>query len=75
MTCDLPEQVMIRRLRDRLEELDSVSKKLKSKTGIILDNGKFRNFSSKELIDKYLGQAINDYNIPMHVTDNYIEMC
>lgn len=65
MVCDIPEQTMIRRLQDRLKELDEVSKKLKSKTGISLDCGTFKGFNSEDLIEKYLGEAFRQYNIPI----------
>lgn len=65
MVCDIPEQTMIRRLQDRLKELDEVSKKLKSKTGISLDCGTFKGFNSEDLIEKYLGEAFRQYSIPV----------
>lgn len=75
MVCDVPEQVMMRRLGDRLKELDEVSKKLKSKSGIILDNCSFRGFNSKALVDEFLGDAINEYHIPFTVNGQTMEVC
>lgn len=70
MTCDLPEPVIIRRFQDRLKELDLVSRKLKSKTGIELDKTEFKGFSSHLLINEFLGDAIREYNIPMAETES-----
>lgn len=70
MTCDLPELTMIRRMEDRLKELDEVSKKLRSKTGICLDNSIFKDFDSYGLIIKFLGHAFQEYQIPVIRSDN-----
>jgi hypothetical protein len=70
MACDLPELTMIRRMEDRLKELDEVSKKLRSKTGICLDNSIFKGFDSYGLITKFLGHAFHEYQIPIIKSDN-----
>lgn len=75
MSCDVPELVMISRLQARLKELDEISKKLKSKSGILLDICDFRGFNSKALIDEYLGETIETYNIPFTVTNTSMEVC
>jgi hypothetical protein len=75
MTCDLPENVLIKRLMTRLQELDSQSKKLKSKSGILLDNCTFNGFNSIALINKFLGPVIKEYNIPYVDHDNAVEVC
>lgn len=75
MTCELPEQVLIKRLKERLDELDAVSRKLKSKTGIMLDNCNFRNFNSAILLEKFLGDSIRQYEIPFNKTEQYMEVC
>ena len=75
MTCDLPENVLIKRLMTRLQELDSQSKKLKSKSGILLDNCTFNGFNSIALINKFLGPTIKEYNIPYVDHDNAVEVC
>jgi hypothetical protein len=75
MTCELPEQVLIKRLKERLDELDAISRKLKSKTGIMLDNCNFRNFNSAILLEKFLGDSIRQYEIPFNKTEQYIEVC
>lgn len=75
MTCELPEQVLIRRLKERLDELDAVSRKLKSKTGIMLDNCMFRTFNSSTLLEKFLGDSIRQYEIPYSKNDQYMEIC
>lgn len=75
LVSDVPEQVMIRRLQERLKELDEVSKKLKSKSGIVLDNCSFRGFNSKTLIDEFLGNAITEYRIPFTINGQTMEMC
>lgn len=75
MSCDVPEPVMISRLQTRLKELDEISKKLKSKSGILLDICDFRGFNSKTLIDEYLGETIKTYNIPFTVTNTSMEVC
>lgn len=75
LTCDIPEQVFIKRLQARLQELDEISRKLKSKTGIILDNCEFRGFNSSMLVKKFLGDAIKEYEIPFNETEQYMEVC
>lgn len=75
MSCDVPEPVMINRLQARLKELDEISKKLKSKSGILLDICDFRGFNSKTLIDEYLGETIKTYNIPFTITNTSMEVC
>lgn len=75
MSCDVPEPVMINRLQTRLKELDEISKKLKSKSGILLDICDFRGFNSKTLVDEYLGETIKTYNIPFTVTNTSMEVC
>lgn len=75
MTTDLPEKVLARRLMDRLAELDKISKALKSKTKIPLECGKFREFDSETLFDKYLGDAVAKYNIPVVKSGNIMEVC
>ena len=74
MTCDLPEQVLIRRLQERLQELDETSRRLKSKTGIYLDNTSFKQFNSANLLDEFLGQSFIDYNIAVTKTTDSIIM-
>lgn len=75
MTCDLPEVVMVKRLVERLNELDEISKKLKSKSGILLDKCTYKGFNSYKLIKKFLGKTIDEYNIPFTETDNTMEIC
>lgn len=75
MSCDVPEPVMINRLQTRLKELDEISKKLKSKSGILLDICDFRGFNSKTLVDEYLGETIKTYNIPFTITNTSMEVC
>lgn len=75
LTCDLPETVMIKRLQERLQELDDVSKKLKSKTDIVLENCKFREFDSSLLFEKFLGPVVRKYNIPFKETELTMEVC
>lgn len=75
LTCDLPENVLVKRLQERLQELDEVSKKLKSKTDIVLDNCDFRGFNSADLFEKFLGHVIGEYSIPFHKTDSIMEVC
>lgn len=75
MTCDVPESVMVRRLKERLTELDETSRRLKSKSGIVLDKCKFRNFESDALIKEFLGGAINEYHIPFNETQAVMEIC
>ena len=75
MACDVPELVMIRRLKERLTELDDTSRKLKSKSGILLDNCTFRGFNSSELIQTFLGKSIKDYSIPFNDNGTTLEIC
>lgn len=75
MTCDVPELVMIRRLKERLTELDDTSRKLKSKSGILLENCTFRGFNSSELIQTFLGKSIKDYSIPFNDNGTTLEIC
>lgn len=75
MTCDVPEGVMVRRLKERLTELDETSRRLKSKSGIVLDNCSFRDFNSSALIKEFLGDAIREYNIPFNETESKMEIC
>ena len=68
MECDLPEATMIKRFTERLTELDEISKKLKSKTGIHLEIGELKGFKSDELVNEFLGGAFQDYRIPVTST-------
>ena len=72
MECDVPEASMIRRFKDRLTELDVISRKLKSKTGIILEKSDFKGFNSGDLVMEFLGSTFTDYNIPVVTTDETI---
>jgi hypothetical protein len=62
-------------LQERLQELDTISRKLKSKTGIILDTCEFRQFNSSTLLEKFLGDSIRQYEIPYSKNDQYMEIC
>lgn len=75
MYCSLPEDVTIKRLTERLAELDADSKRLKSKQGINLEKCAFKGFDSTELFKKYLGDAITEYNIPFKETETTMEVC
>lgn len=70
MECDIPEATMIKRFTERLTELDAVSKKLKSKTGIHLEIGELKGFKSDELINEFLDGAFQEYCIPVTSTDS-----
>lgn len=73
LTCDVPEPTMIKRFTDRLSELDNISRQLKSKTGIILQKGDLKGFSSESLIMEFLGPTIKEYHVPMTITpDNLL---
>ena len=72
MDCDVPEATMIRRLTDRLSELDAISRKLKSKTGIALQRARLDGFDSIELVQEFLGDCFKQYNIPVVATDEAI---
>ena len=72
MECDVPEASMIRRFKDRLTELDVISRKLKSKTGIIIEKSDFKGFNSCDLVMEFLGNTFTDYNIPVVTTDEAI---
>lgn len=75
MSCSLPESVLISCLQKRMAELDAISRKLKTKTGILLERGTFKGFNSLDLLTKYLGSSFEKYNIPMRITDTHIEAC
>lgn len=75
MTADVPYNTMCRRFQERLKELDDISRKLKSKTGIILDNCVFREFDSTKLFEKFLGDAVRDYQIPYATYPDHMEVC
>ena len=75
MTADVPYNTMCRRFQERLKELDDISRKLKSKTGIILDNCVFREFDSTKLFEKFLGDAVRDYQIPYAAYPDHMEVC
>lgn len=70
MECDIPEATMIKRFTERLTELDAISKKLKSKTGIHLEIGELKGFKSDELVNEFLGGAFQEYRIPVTKTDS-----
>jgi hypothetical protein len=72
MECDVPEPIMIKQFTDRLNELDAVSRKLKSKTGIALECGELRGFKSAELVKEFLGDAFNTYSIPVHQSEDVL---
>lgn len=75
MTCDVPEPTIIKRFKERLAELDAVSRKLKSKSNIALECAKFKNFDSTDLLQEFLGEAFEQYNIPMNIHDGIMETC
>lgn len=75
MSCDVPEPVLIRRLQERLAELDATSKKLKSKTNIVLERAQFKNFDSCDMLHEFLGDVIKEYNIPYSETKDIMEVC
>ena len=75
MVCDVPDPVLIKRLKQRLDELDSISRKLKSKTGILLDKCTFNGFDSSKLVAKFLKPAIDEYGIPYRESDTAMEIC
>lgn len=72
MECDVPEATMIKRFTERLTELDAISRKLKSKTGIILERAQFKSFNSIELIEEFLGNSMKEYGIPVVGADDCI---
>lgn len=72
MECDLPEDTMIKRFTERLTELDKVSKKLKSKSGIVLQRAELSGYNSIELVQEFLGDCFKQYNIPVIATDEAI---
>lgn len=72
MECDVPEATMIKRFTERLTELDAISRKLKSKTGIILERAQFKSFNSIELVEEFLGDSMKTYGIPVTGADDCI---
>lgn len=70
MECDIPEATMIKRFTERLTELDAISKKLKSKTGIHLEIGELKGFKSDNLVNEFLDGAFQEYRIPVTSTDS-----
>lgn len=72
MECDVPEPVMIKRFSERLNELDAISRKLKSKTGIVLECGELHGFKSAELVKEFLGDAFATYSIPVQQSDDVL---
>lgn len=75
LTCDIPEPAMVRRMTERLRELDNTSKVLKAKTNIKLEHAEFREWKSSDLINEFLGDAIREYNIPYTNFTTYTEAC
>lgn len=72
MECDVPEPVMIKRFSERLNELDAISRKLKSKTGIVLECGELHGFKSADLVKEFLGDAFATYSIPVQQSDDVL---
>lgn len=72
MECDVPEPIMIKRFSERLNELDAISRKLKSKTGIILECGELHGFKSAELVNEFLGDTFKTYSIPVQQSDDML---
>jgi hypothetical protein len=70
MECDVPEPVMVKRFAERLAELDAISRKLKSKTGIVLERGELHGFDSTALVEEFLGDVFKQYQVPFAKTDD-----
>ena len=70
MECDVPEPVMVKRFAERLAELDAISRKLKSKTGIVLERGELHGFDSTALVEEFLGDVFKQYQVPFAKSDD-----
>ena len=64
----------VRRLSERLRELDSRSNVLRSKDIVKLELGSFAGFDSKELFDEFLMPYCEAYNIPVKIEGNMMEV-
>lgn len=72
MACHIPFEELTEKLKHRLDELDAVSRSLKSKSTVTLELGTFNGFDVKSMLDKFLGKAIEMYKIPVKEIANHI---
>lgn len=76
MSCNIPENVLVRRLKERLSELDETSNQLRAKNKVSLQLGSILGgrFDAKKLFDEFLGDAVRKYNVPVTVNDFAMEV-
>ena len=74
LTVNCSADECIRRLSERLRELDARSTSLRSKDSVKLEIGDFAGFNSKELFDEFIGPYCEAYHIPVKIENNIIEV-
>lgn len=76
MTCKIPEEVLIRKLKERLGELDEKSNQLRAKSHVSLGRGSIlsERFDSEKLFDEFLGDVVRQYNVPFRFTEDTMEV-
>ena len=71
MTCSIPRDDFVNKLRNRLEELDVMSRQLKCKTTVTLERGEFAGFDVDSLLDEFLFNSLNK-KVPIEKRGNFI---
>lgn len=64
MSCNISDKELISKLKARLDELDKISRHLKSKTSVVLERGEFAGFNTEDMIQDFLGDTIKESKIP-----------
>lgn len=74
LTVNCSADECIRRLSERLRELDARSTSLRSKDSVKLEIGDFAGFNSKNLFDEFIGPYCEAYHIPVKIENNIMEV-
>lgn len=74
LTVNCSADECIRRLSERLRELDARSTSLRSKDTVKLEIGDFAGFNSKDLFDEFIGPYCEAYHIPVKIENNIMEV-
>ena len=74
LTTDIPQEVLVRKLAERLADLDERSNELKSKGIVRLEDAEVCGFKASELFDEFVLPSCVKYNIPVERTGNIIKV-
>lgn len=74
LTCNIPAEVLAKRLADRLSELDERSHELRSRGAVKLEEAEVCGFKASELFEEFILPSCIKYNVPVEKTEKFIKV-